>query len=84
MKKIFKLIGFAFWMYFNLRHLRPFHFKIKKYRDAEDYEKEREQILNSTVTWGCGIVKKYRITLNVSGLENIPEGPVLLDRKSVV
>jgi len=77
MKRTFKLICFAFWMYFNLRHLRYFHFRIKKHRDAGDYEKEREQILNSTTTWGQGIMKKYKITLNVSGLENVPEGPVL-------
>lgn len=64
-------------MYFNLRHLRYFHFRIKKYRDSGEYEKEREQILNSTTTWGRGIMKKYKISLNVTGLENIPEGPVL-------
>lgn len=77
MKRTFKLICFAFWMYFNLRHLRYYHFRIKDHREAGDYEKEREQILNSTTTWGKGIMKKYRITLNVSGLENVPEGPVL-------
>lgn len=64
-------------MYFNLRHLRPFHYKIKAYRDAGNDEKEREEILNSTKTWGLGIMKKYKITLNVTGLENVPEGPVL-------
>lgn len=64
-------------MYFNLRHLRYFHFRIKKYRDSGEYEKEREEILNSTTTWGRGIMKKYKISLNVSGLENIPDGPVL-------
>jgi len=75
--KILKLAGFACWMYFNLRHLRYFHHEIKKYRDIGDYEKEREQILNSTSTWGRQIMEKYRIKLNVSGLENVPEGPVL-------
>lgn len=77
MKRTFKLIGFAFWMYFNLRHLRYFHFRIKDHRDAGDVVKEREQILNSTTTWGKGIMKKYKITLNVTGLENVPDGPVL-------
>lgn len=77
MKRVYKLICFAFWMYFNLRHLRYFHFRIKKYRESGEYEKEREQILNSTTTWGLGIMKKYKITLNVTGLENVPEGPVL-------
>ncbi|MDD3169057.1 MAG: lysophospholipid acyltransferase family protein [Eubacteriales bacterium] len=77
MKKTVKTICFAFWMYFNLRHLRPFHYKIKGFRDAGDFEKEREQILNSTTTWGRGIMKKYRIKLNVTGLENVPDGPVL-------
>jgi len=50
---------------------------IKKYRDVDDYEKEREQILYSTSTWGAGIMKKYKVTLRITGLENIPEGPVL-------
>lgn len=77
MKKILKTIIFAIWMYFNLRHLRPYHYKIKGFRDVEDYVKEREEILNSTTTWGRGIVKKYKIKLNVTGLENVPEGPVL-------
>lgn len=75
--RLYKNICFAFWMYFNLRHLRPFHFKIKKYRDLGDDVKEREQILNSTTTWGGGIMKKYRIDLTVTGIENIPEGPVV-------
>lgn len=77
MKKLFKTIGFGLWMYFNLRHLRPFHYKIKGFRDAGDYEKEREQILNSTTTWGLGIMKKYKIKINVTGLENVPDGPVV-------
>ena len=75
--KLYKNICFAFWMYFNLRHLRPFHFKIKNFRDAGDDVKEREQILNSTKTWGRGIMKKYKVDLNVTGLKNIPEGPVV-------
>jgi 1-acyl-sn-glycerol-3-phosphate acyltransferase len=77
MKKLYKTICFAIWMYFNLRHLRPFHYKIKNFRESGNFEKEREQILNSTTTWGRGIMKKYKITLNVTGLENVPEGPVL-------
>lgn len=77
MKRIYKLLCFVFWMYFNLRHLRYLHFRIKQFRDSGEYEKEREQILNSTSAWGLEIMKKYNITLNVSGLENVPEGPVL-------
>lgn len=77
MKRVYKLICFGFWMYFNLRHLRPYHFKIKKYRDINDYEKEREQILQSTSTWGNQIMKKFKVDLLVTGQENIPEGPVL-------
>ncbi len=80
MKKLYQLyknIGFAFWMYFNLRHLRHFHFKIKEFRDSGDVIKEREQILKSTTTWGSGIMKKYKIDLTVTGVENLPEGSVL-------
>lgn len=77
MIRFYKLIGFALWMYFNLRHLRPFHYKIKGFRDVDDYVKEREQILNSTTTWGKGIMKKFKVDLKVTGLENVPDGPVL-------
>ena len=80
MKKLYKLyknICFAIWMYFNLRHLRPFHYRIKGFRESGDYVKEREQILNSTATWGRGIMKKYKIKLTITGLENIPDGPVV-------
>lgn len=77
MKKILKNISFGAWMYFNLRHLRPFHYRIKENRDSGDVEKEREQIINSTSTWGRGIMKKYKIKLNVTGIENVPAGPVL-------
>ncbi|MBR0598389.1 lysophospholipid acyltransferase family protein [Sinanaerobacter chloroacetimidivorans] len=77
MKKLYKTICFAIWMYFNLRHLRGFHYKIKHFREAGDAVKEREQILNATTTWGKGIMKKYKIKLTVTGLENVPEGPVV-------
>lgn len=77
MKRTYKLLCFAVWMYFNLRHLRYFHFRIKEHRDAGNYEKEREQILNSTIAWGTHIMKKFKVVLKVTGLENVPEGPVL-------
>lgn len=75
--KLYKNICFAFWMYFNLRHLRPFHYRIEEFRNSGDAVKEREQILNSTTTWGRGIVKKYKIDLTATGTENIPDGPVV-------
>ena len=75
--RLYKNICFAFWMYFNLRHLRYFHFKIKEFRDKGDDENERVQILNSTTTWGRGIMNKYKIDLKVIGVENIPDGPVV-------
>ncbi len=77
MKKLIKNISFGIWMYFNLRHLRPFHYLIKEHREAGDAEKEREQIINSTSVWGRKIMEKFHVTLNVSGLENVPEGSVL-------
>ncbi len=75
--KLYKNICFAFWMYFNLRHLRHFHFLIKEFREKGDVVKEREQILNSTTAWGNGIMKKYKIDLTVTGIENVPDGPVV-------
>jgi len=77
MKKLLKNTGFFAWMYFNLKYLRKYHHYIKKYRDLGDAEAERVEILKATSTWGLGIMKKLNIKLNVTGLENIPEGPVV-------
>lgn len=77
MKKLFKNVCFFAWMYFNLKYLRKYHYYIKKFRDSGDSEAERVEILKATTTWGGGIMKKLNIKLNISGLENIPQGPVV-------
>jgi len=71
------MAGFGLWMYFFLIRLRGYHRKIKTFRDGGEYEKEREQIRNSTAEWGLGIMKKARVDLQITGLENVPEGPAL-------
>lgn len=77
MKKIYKRVCSAVWLYANLRHLRHFRSRIREYRDNHAYGQEREQILRATSAWGLAVIKKYKIRLNVSGLEQIPAGPVL-------
>lgn len=78
MKKFFKNIGTAIWMYWALTRLSEFRKGINKYRASGEVEKEKAEILKATTRWGTDIVNKLGIQLNVSGLENIPEeGPVL-------
>lgn len=77
MKKLIKNIIFGIWIYFNLVHLRDFSKKMRQARATGNWAFERENILKATKTWGTNIVKKLKITLNVEGLENIPEGPVV-------
>lgn len=77
MIKIIKNIKFGIWIYFNLLSLRQFSANMKKARESGDLGFERENILKSTSTWGRSIVKKLNIKLNVQGLENLPEGPVV-------
>lgn len=65
------------WLCINLRKLREYEKNIKKARENGDVVFERENILKSTVSWGGDIVKKLNVKLNVTGLENIPDGPVV-------
>ena len=51
---------------------------IYKYKEAGDFEKEREYILKATSTWGKRLVKDLNVDLNIIGKENLPEkGPVV-------
>lgn len=61
-----------------LPELKKHKKNIFKYRDFENFEKEREYILKATTAWGRRILNDLNIDLNIIGKENIPEnGPVV-------
>ena len=60
-----------------LRPLRPLRKRIDRYREEGNYEKEAEQICLAEQIWGNGVCERIGMDLHVSGLEHIPEGPVV-------
>lgn len=74
---ILKMIGPAVWLYANLRYLNAYKKAILKNRAAGNLKEERKQILNATSDWGPRLIKHYDVELQVEGLNNIPDGPVL-------
>ncbi len=51
---------------------------IKSARDAGDFEKEREQILQALQMWSTSVVNYFKVDLNIINPENLPkEGPVV-------
>lgn len=51
---------------------------IYEYRAKENFEKEREYILNATSDWGKHVCNMLGIEIEAEGLENLPEeGPVV-------
>ena len=75
--KIFRQIGFAVWMFFNLHRLSYCKKAIVKAKKLLDYKTEQEQILETTKEWGASIVNHYGIKVDVEGEKTLPEGPVL-------
>ena len=76
--KIFENIVPVIKLYDSLKYLKVYRKEISVARAAGDFEREREYILKSTSVWGKQLVKAYRIDLNVTGRENLPDrGPVV-------
>ena len=51
--------------------------KIRKYREEGDFEKERAEILKAENEWGMSACQMIGLDLRVTGLENVPDGPVV-------
>lgn len=61
-----------------LKYLKPYKVGIEDARASGDAKKEREYILKATSTWGPMVMDMFGSTVNVRGLENLPnEGPVV-------
>lgn len=62
-----------------LKYMKAYKHEIQSARAAGDFEKEREYILKSTSTWGPMVMEMFGSTVNVQGLENLPDkGPVVM------
>lgn len=70
-------IPFAIWVYRYQLSIRHFQKNIRKFKAEGDLEKERIEIRRAEDSWGDALTRKAKIDINVSGLENIPKGPVV-------
>ncbi len=77
--KIFANIPGAYKLLYCLKYFRANKKEIIAAREAGDFEREREYILKSTSFWGTKVMEMFGSTVNVQGLENLPDkGPVVL------
>lgn len=74
---IFRMIAPGTWLIGALKYLNAYKKGIETAKLAGDHEEERKQILNATSDWGPRLIEHFGVNLEVEGLENIPEGPVL-------
>ncbi|MGI6727111.1 MAG: lysophospholipid acyltransferase family protein [Anaerovoracaceae bacterium] len=72
-----KNIPFLLWFYVFLFRIRTLQTIIRKLKEEGNVEEERVKIRKAEDVWGKAICDKIGITIQVSGLENIPEGPVV-------
>jgi 1-acyl-sn-glycerol-3-phosphate acyltransferase len=70
-------IPFMLWFYLFLAKIKYIQNNIRRYKAEGNHEAEREEIRKAEDTWGQAIIKRAKITLRVSGLENIPDEPVV-------
>lgn len=70
-------IPFFLWFYGTLLQIKDVKRRIHQYRAAGEYEKERAEIRKAEDFWGKALIERAGITLRISGLDNIPEGPVV-------
>lgn len=77
--KIFANIPGAFKLITCLKYLKVNKNEIEKAKAEGDLEREREYILKSTSSWGPMVMEMFGSTVNVQGIENLPDkGPVVL------
>ncbi len=76
--KIIRNIPAAFTIYSNLRYLNKYKKEIEDAKLKSDIEKEKENILLATSTWGKKLAENAGMKVTVYGRENLPtKGPIV-------
>ena len=77
--KVFANIPGAFKLLNCLKYMEPYKKEIEAARAAGDFERERQFILKATSSWGPMVMEMFGSSVNVKGIENLPDsGPVLI------
>lgn len=77
MSNSYRKIKFGLWMYGFIFSMWSYYTKVNKVRAEGDIPAEIDAIRALQHKWGCGVLKKFGIRLQITGLETIPEEPVL-------
>lgn len=72
-----KTLWFGLFFYLYLFKITPDYIKIKKLEAQDNRALHIESIRNISHKWGKALLRNAGARLNVSGTENIPNGPVL-------
>ncbi len=70
-------IPFVLWLVAYLPKIQPYRNRAVALGKEGRYEEEVEELRKVVHIWGSAVTKKAGIKVNVQGLENIPEGPVV-------
>ena len=80
--KIIRNIPSAITIYSNLRHLNQYKKEIEDARKVGDIEKEKENILLATSTWGKRLSEAAGMNITTYGRENLDDFKALVDNKA--
>ncbi len=72
-----KTLSFGIYFYWYLFKITPVYLKIKKLESQGKKEAHIDEIRKISCKWGKALLKKAKVTLNISGTEKIPEGAAL-------
>ncbi len=70
-------IKFGLWMYGFIFSMWSYYTRVNKVRSEGNIPAEIDAIRALQHKWGCGVLKKFGIKLHISGLDTIPQEPVL-------
>lgn len=73
--KIWGNIGGFIKLVHSITRVRKYIKPIERAKEAGDFEEERRQIAEACSTWINGLMKDFDMHFDISGRENIPEGP---------
>ncbi len=77
LKQLSVLVPFGLFMYSDLLKITKNLTLAKKYKESYDFEAEREQIRQAEQYWASSLVSKTNTKINITGIKNVPDGPVL-------
>lgn len=74
---MFKTLMYGLFFYLYLFRITPIYHKVRRLEKSGDTQTHIDEIRKITYQWGNALLKRAKVKLNITGLEKIPERPVL-------